>query len=211
MLRMAVLCMAAKLWAVVRRAPEAGCNGTLGALNSATWSRGAASKTLLYSKVRPRAVMPTRYLHPMNKALILMSALIAAALPGWAALGGSVETVASDQVRMQAKRAITQMREYNIHLISRDDGTLIKEYVTPAGKVFGVSWTGPTIPDLTQLLGTYSAEFQTSVRAQPRRRKAGVVRNPDLVVESTGHMRAFYGRAYVNSMLPSGVTAETVK
>jgi len=31
------------------------------------------------------------------------------------------------------------------------------------------------------------------------------------VVESTGHMRAFYGRAYVNSMLPSGVTAETVK
>ena len=140
-----------------------------------------------------------------------MSALTAAALPGWAALGGSVETVASDQVHMQAKRAITQMREYNIHLISRDDGTVIKEYVTPAGKVFGVSWTGPTIPDLTQLLGTYSAEFQTAVQAQPRRRRAGVVHNPDLVVESTGHMRAFYGRAYVNSMLPSGVTAETVK
>ena len=147
----------------------------------------------------------------MNKVLILMSALITAALPGWAALGGSVETVASDQVRMQAKRAITQMREYNIHLITRDDGTLIKEYVTPDGKVFGVSWTGPTIPDLTQLLGTYNTEFQTSVRAQPRRRKAGVVHNQDLVVESTGHMRAFYGRAYVNSMLPSGVTAETVK
>jgi len=145
------------------------------------------------------------------KALILLSALTAAALPGWAALGGSVETVATDQVKFQAKRAITQMRDYNIHLISRDDGTLIKEYVTPAGKVFGVSWTGPTIPDLTQLLGTYSAEFQTSVRAQPRRRRAGVVRNPDLVVESTGHMRAFYGRAYVNSMLPSGVTAEIVK
>lgn len=147
----------------------------------------------------------------MTKALILMSAVIASALPGWAALGGSVETVATDQVKMQAKRAITQMREYNIHLISRDDGTSIKEYVTPAGKVFGVSWTGPTIPDLTQLLGTYSDEFQTSVRKQPRRRRAGVVHNPDLVVESTGHMRAFYGRAYVNSMLPSGVTAETVK
>ncbi len=147
----------------------------------------------------------------MNKALILMSALIAAALPGWAALGGSVETVATDQVRMQAKRAITQMREYNIHLITRDDGTLIKEYVTPAGKVFGVSWSGPTIPDLTQLLGAYSAEFQTSVRAQPGRRKAGVVHNTDLVVESTGHMRAFQGRAYLNSMLPDGVTQEVVQ
>ena len=147
----------------------------------------------------------------MNKALILTFALIATALPGRAPLGGSVDTVATDQVKLQAKRAITQTREYSIHQISSDDGTLIKEYVTPAGKVFGVSWTGPTIPDLTQLLGSYSAEFQTAVRAQPRRRKAGVVHNPDLVVESTGHMRAFYGRAYVNSMLPSGVTAETVK
>jgi type II secretory pathway pseudopilin PulG len=147
----------------------------------------------------------------MNKALILLSALTAAALPGWAALGGSVDTVATDQVKFQAKRAITQMRTYNIHLISSNDGTVIKEYVTPAGKVFGVSWTGPTIPDLTQLLGTYSAEFQTTVRAQPGRRKAGVVHNPDLVVESTGHMRAFYGRAYVNSLLPSAVTAEMVQ
>ena len=147
----------------------------------------------------------------MNKALILLSALTAAALPGWAALGGSVDTVATDQVKFQAKRAITQMRTYNIHLISSNDGTVIREYVTPAGTVFGVSWTGPTIPDLTQLLGTYSAEFQTTVRAQPRRRKAGVVHNPDLNVESTGHMRAFYGRAYVNSLLPSGVTAEIVQ
>jgi type II secretory pathway pseudopilin PulG len=147
----------------------------------------------------------------MNKALILLSTLTAAALPGWAALGGSVDTVATDQVKFQAQRAITQMRTYNIHLISSNDGTAIKEYVTPAGKVFGVSWSGPTIPDLTQLLGTYSAEFQTTVRAQRGRRKSGVVHNTDLVVESTGHMRAFYGRAYVNSLLPSGVTAEIVQ
>jgi len=147
----------------------------------------------------------------MNKALILLSALTAAALPGWGALGGSAESVATDQVRFQAKRSVTQMREFTVHQISRNDGTLIKEYVTPAGKVFGVSWTGPTIPDLTQLLGSYHAEFQTTIRAKPGRRKSGVVHNSDLVVESTGHMRAFYGRAYVNSMLPSGVTAETVK
>jgi hypothetical protein len=148
----------------------------------------------------------------MTKAFILLSALTIAAMPGWAALGGSVETVASDQVRFQATRAITQMRAYNIHQISGGDGTLIKEYVTPDGKVFGVSWTGPTIPDLTQLLGAYNAEFQTTIRARPAaRRRPAVVRNSDLVVESTGHMRAFYGRAYVNSMLPSGVTAETVK
>ena len=41
-----------------------------------------------------------------------------------------VDTVAADQVKFQAKRAITQMRTYNIHLISSNDGTVIKEYVT---------------------------------------------------------------------------------
>ncbi len=146
-----------------------------------------------------------------NKALILLFVLTASALPGWAALGGSVDSVATDQAKFQAKRAITRMNQYNIHLITSDDGTVIKEYVTADGKVFGVSWTGPTIPDLTQLLGTYNTEFQTTLRAQPGRRKSGMVHNTDLMVESTGHMRAFYGRAYLNSMLPSGVTAEAVK
>jgi len=147
----------------------------------------------------------------MNKAFILLPALIAAALPGFGALGGSVESVATDQVTLHAKRAVTQNREYTVHQISSGDGTLIREYVTPAGTVFGVSWSGPTIPDLSQLLGTYHAEFQNAMRAKPGRRKSGVVHNADLVVESGGHMRAFYGRAYVTSMLPAGVTPETVK
>jgi len=88
---------------------------------------------------------------------------------------------------------------------------VIREYVTPAGKVFGVSWTGPTIPDLSQLLGSYNAEYQNTLRAKPGRRRVAVVHNPDLVVENGGHMRAFHGRAYLESMLPAGVPPETVK
>jgi hypothetical protein len=88
---------------------------------------------------------------------------------------------------------------------------VIREYVTPAGKVFGVSWTGPTIPDLTQLLGTYNTEFQTAVHAKRGRRDSAAVHNPDLVVESSGHMRSFHGRAYLNSMLPGGVTEDVVQ
>jgi hypothetical protein len=147
----------------------------------------------------------------MKKAFVLLAALAGAALPGWAVLGGSAESVATDQVKFNANRKVVATREYAVHEISRDDGTLIREYVTPAGKVFGVSWSGPVIPDLSQLLGSYNTEFQNSLHAKRGRRKAGVVRNPDLVVESSGHMRAFYGRAYLNSMLPSGVTQETVK
>ena len=147
----------------------------------------------------------------MQRACVLLAALAAAAIPGWAVLGGSAESVVADQLKFQAKRAVVEMQDYTLRVISLDDGTLIREYVTPAGKVFGVSWSGPTIPDLTQLLGSYNAEFQSAVHAKTGRRRAAAVHDSDLVVESGGHMRAFYGRAYLNSMLPSGVTQDVVK
>ena len=147
----------------------------------------------------------------MQRVCILLAALAAAAIPGWAVLGGSAESVVTDQLKFQAKRSVVEMQDYTLHVISLDDGTLIREYVTPAGKVFGVSWSGPTIPDLTQLLGPYNAEFQNSVHAKAGRRHAAAVHDSDLVVENSGHMRAFYGRAYLKSMLPSDVTQEVVK
>ncbi len=126
-------------------------------------------------------------------------------------MGGSAESVATDQSKFHAKRAIVEREQYTVHEISADDGTVIREYVTPAGKVFGVSWTGPTIPDLTQLLGTYNTEFHAAMHATRGRRNNAAVHNPDLVVESSGHMRSFRGRAYLNSMLPGGVTQDVVQ
>jgi len=147
----------------------------------------------------------------MPKMLIFLAILAATALPMRAALGGSAESIIVDQTRFHAKRSVVERREFTVHEISRDDGTLIREYVAPNGKVFGVSWSGPAIPDLTQLLGTYNTEFQNTLRGKRDRRKVAVIRNSDLVVESSGHTRAFFGRAYVNSMLPSGVTQDMVK
>jgi Protein of unknown function (DUF2844) len=147
----------------------------------------------------------------MKKAFTLLAALAAAALPGWAVLGGSAESVVTDQLKFRAKRAVVETQEYTVHEISRDDGTLIREYVTPAGKVFGVSWSGPTIPDLSQLLGSYNTEFQNAAHSKAGHRRPAGVHDSDLVVESSGHARAFYGRAYLNSLLPNGVTQEIVK
>ena len=146
----------------------------------------------------------------MRNSFVLLS-ILTAAFPAWATLGGSAESVVTDQSKFHAKRAVVERQDYTIHEITSDDGTVIREYVTPAGKVFGVSWTGPTIPDLTQLLGTYNTEFQTAVHAKRGRRDSAAVHNPDLVVESSGHMRSFHGRAYLNSMLPGGVTEDVVQ
>ena len=147
----------------------------------------------------------------MCKSFILFSIVATGAFPAWATLGGSAESVVTDQTKFHAKRAVVDRPDYAVQEITGDDGTVIREYVTPAGKVFGVSWNGPTIPDLTQLLGTYNAEFQAGVRAKRSRRSTAAVHNSDLVVESTGHMRSFHGRAYLNSMLPSGVTQDVVQ
>jgi hypothetical protein len=147
----------------------------------------------------------------MRNSFILLSILIAAAFPAGATLGGSAESVVTDQSKFHAKRAVVERQDYAVHEISADDGTVIREYVTPADKVFGVSWTGPTIPDLAQLLGTYNTEFQTAMHAARGRRSSAAVHNPDLVVESSGHMRAFRGRAYLNSMLPGSVTQDVVQ
>jgi hypothetical protein len=145
------------------------------------------------------------------RVFILLSLFAITALPGWAVLGGAAESVAIDQANLQANRKVVQRQDYTVHEISRSDGTMIREYVSPGGKVFGVSWSGPVIPDLSQLLGSYNTEFQNTLRAKRGRRNAVAVRNSDLVVESSGHPRAFYGRAFLNSMLPGGVTQEMVK
>jgi Protein of unknown function (DUF2844) len=143
--------------------------------------------------------------------LMVLSALFAAALSGFAALGGSEESVITDQVKLQASRRVVPEHGYRVYEISRGDGTLIKEYVSFGGMVFGVSWKGPTLPDLSQLLGSSFAEFQNSLQHKPGQRRVAVVHNTDLVVESTGHTRAFQGRAYLNSLLPDGVTQEVVQ
>jgi hypothetical protein len=145
------------------------------------------------------------------RPLMVFSALFTAALPGFAALGGTEDSVAADQVKFRASRRMVPEHGYRVHEFTRDDGTLIREYVSFDGKVFGVSWKGSTLPDLSQLLGSSFTEFQTTLQRKPGRRKAAVVRNSDLVVESTGHTRAFYGRAYLNSLLPDGVTQEVVQ
>lgn len=147
----------------------------------------------------------------MIRTLLVLTTLLAAACPGFGALGGNEESIAADQAKFQAERRVVSARDYNVHEISRGDGTLIREYISSAGKVFGVSWKGPTIPDLSQLLGSSFADFKSNVHSGPGRRRVAVVHSGDLVVESSGHQRSFYGRAYLNSMLPSGVTQEAVQ
>ncbi len=148
----------------------------------------------------------------MLRRMVLVAALCAAALPALAALGDNEASIAGDQAKFRASRkAAVTHPGYRMEEMDRADGTAIREYVASSGTVFAVSWRGPTLPDLSQLLGSNFAEFQNNVQHKAGHRKFAVVRTGDLVVESSGHMRAFYGRAYLKSQLPAGVAIEAVQ
>jgi hypothetical protein len=142
-------------------------------------------------------------------AAVLFSLLLS--VPSWAVLGQPEQSVTSDQQRLRGELRSTTGQGYTVHEIDAPDGMIVKEYVAPGGMVFGVSWRGPTMPDLQNLLGSYFPEFQRSAGSAGPRRRALAVRTDRLVVESAGHMRSFRGRAYVSSLLPGKVAEEVVQ
>jgi len=89
---------------------------------------------------------------------VLLSSLLAPICAS-AALGGDVVSVKADQQEMRATRAVQANEKYSVHEITTPYGTVVREYVSPDGKVFGVAWRGPFLPDLQQLLGSYYAQF----------------------------------------------------
>lgn len=137
------------------------------------------------------------------------------ALPALAALGGDVSSVASDRAQMKAQsRGATSGAGFTVHEIEAPTGTLIREYAAPSGRIFAVSWQGPSKPDLRELFGSYFQQFVDASSAAPHgaaARRHFQVRQPDLIVQSSGRMRAFHGRAYVPSLLPPGVAVSDIR
>jgi hypothetical protein len=142
-------------------------------------------------------------------ALTLVPALMSA--PAWAHLGGDVASVQADTAALGAQIRTTPTVQYDVHEIS-NDGLVVHEYTTRQGQVFAVTWQGPFKPDLHQLLGGYFARLQSATN-QPRSGSHQIfeLSRPDLVVVSTGHMRAFQGLAYIPALLPVGVSVQQLQ
>jgi hypothetical protein len=132
-----------------------------------------------------------------------------------AALGGSVTSVDADRVHIQgALMRIVQTGPFALHEIRSSSGTMIREYVNSSGTVFAVGWDGPWLPDLRQVLGDHFDRYQAAMQSRQHARTARgavVIDEPGLVVQMSGHPRAFTGRAYVPALLPAGVQLESIR
>ena len=130
-----------------------------------------------------------------------------------ASLGGPPDSVESDRRILAAKRGTTITQPlYTVHEIA-SGGTVIREYVSVSGVVFGIAWNGMRHPDLTALLGSYSEPYQKASGKTPH--QPGVrqlsVKADGVVVEKWGHVRDLQGRAYAPDLIPPGVNINEIK
>ncbi len=131
--------------------------------------------------------------------------LLLPAVPSWAVLGESVGSLAADRQRLRGELRSSAGEGFSVYEIAGTDGTVVRQYASPSGRVFAVAWRGPFVPELAPLLGSYFPEFQQAARSAVRRRGPLVSRTSRLVVETGGHVRDFHGRAYIPGELPPGV------
>lgn len=149
---------------------------------------------------------------PLSRLMHLIALALIVPAQAFASLGGNVGSVEADQVHMKAtSRVATAKATHTVHEIQASSGTMIREYVAADGTVFGVAWSGPVIPDLRQLLGPYFTTFTAAANVQQAGHKHLLIQQRELVVRSSGHMRAFKGSAFVPSLLPQGVTAADIQ
>jgi Protein of unknown function (DUF2844) len=146
------------------------------------------------------------------KTLVVALLAACAATSGWAGLGSSLSNLGPRARSMGTQQVSTGLASYTQVQRKLDSGTEVHEYLDASGKVFAVSWSGPFLPDLKEILGVH---FDTMV-AQAGKRPAGarsplVVKQDDVVVISDGHMGAFDGKAWLPRQLPAGFNPEDIK
>jgi hypothetical protein len=128
-----------------------------------------------------------------------------------AALGAPYASIATDQARLKASIRVTPRSSYEVHELTLASGSSVREYVANGGAVFAVTWNGPTMPNLRQLLGDYFANYTAAASAVHGGHNHLAVRQDGLVIQAVGHMRAFTGLAYLPQAIPAGVSIDELR
>ena len=147
----------------------------------------------------------------MKRILMVFLMLILGSFPAWAALGGDVSSVNSDVSAIGGQHSLVAKTGFTLHQITTSDGSVVNEFVSPAGVVFGVSWQGHFVPNLQQLLGSYATNLRQGQRTQVMPRHAVTIQGDNFMLTSFGHGRSFRGRAFVPGLVPPSLTPEVVQ
>ena len=143
-------------------------------------------------------------------SLPLVFASLLNASPAWAELGGSIHPQAV--LIHEQSSVVATARLLNVYQVTTASGTQVKEYTNADNAVVAVSWQGPTLPNLKELLGQYFQPFADRPKTgTPVNHHSAELNTEDLVVQSQGRMRSFSGRAYLPKLLPAGFNLDQIK
>ena len=138
------------------------------------------------------------------------------AAPAHAVLGERTASIDADQVRLAGTRRVATLAPLavQVHSVLRADGSAVHQYVAADGIVFAIVWHTRVKPDLQALLGSHAGAYEQAARramATPGIRHHAVLEQDDLVVESSAHLNAFVGRAYLKSRVPGGMSTDAIR
>ena len=142
-----------------------------------------------------------------------MGALMMALVPrlAGAALGEPESSVAGDVQQLKGSIKSTVRSNYRVHEIQLPSGTVLREFAAVNGNVFAVAWSGPAIPDLRQALGRYFDVYVKAAHEKQVGHRHLLIEQSEFVMQSSGRMRAFSGRAYLPQALPPGTSADEIR
>lgn len=126
----------------------------------------------------------------------------------WAKLGSDVASVQADQHVWAASNTSAMLGNATLYTQTLPNGLTLRQYVDATGSVFAVAWNGPVLPDFERLLGSWYPRYSEALRTQ---RRGISLHDADLVIESSGMMRAFSGRAYLPQRLPAALVAQDIR
>jgi hypothetical protein len=143
----------------------------------------------------------------------LVAALFAVSMNvSWAGLGSTPANLGPRMLAAQNHSGSTGLATFTDVEKKLESGTVVHEYLDTQGIVFAVSWSGPFLPDLKEILGSH---FDTMVAHVAEARRRGrtplVLKQSDLVIVSGGHMGAFEGHAWLPAQLPAGFKPGDIK
>jgi len=151
----------------------------------------------------------------MSNPIVMFAAIVLSATsPALAALGQPEASIEGDRQSLGGERTTAVGPSYSVATIT-STGLTVREYVSPDGIIFAVSWRGIGIPNLSVLLGDYFQAYEDarseSLKKEPKLRGPMAFATADLIIETGGHMRDLWGRAVAPALLPPSVTLQDIR
>jgi len=125
-----------------------------------------------------------------------------------AELGGNLAGITQEQKTFGSSLTYSPQSNYTIYIQSISPDLVIKEYVSSSGNIFGVAWKGSTLPNFQILLGNYYSNYLSAQQQNPR---SVFLQDNNLVIESSGVMGGYIGRAFLPKQVPTGLAPTAIQ